>query len=73
MNTNPESAVSNSETCSTSTRLLAAVCAVCPFCILARMFPKSGYARFMQKVESNCPACKAYAKMKGWPSAVGPG
>ena len=39
---------------------LAFVCRVCPFCIVRRGFPESAYGRFMAKVESGCPFCRAY-------------
>ncbi|OGV61924.1 MAG: hypothetical protein A2283_18570 [Lentisphaerae bacterium RIFOXYA12_FULL_48_11] len=47
-----------------STRILASICAVCPFCIMARQWPSSGYARALRKFEKSCPACRAYAKQK---------
>lgn len=40
--------------------VLAGLCSICPFCIAARKWPKSGFARILTKVEKNCPACKAY-------------
>jgi hypothetical protein len=45
-------------------RMLAAVCSVCPFCIARRRFPKSGYARFMAKMEEGCPFCRAYEELE---------
>lgn len=47
------------------TKALAFVCTICPFCIAARLFPKSKYAALMKKAEKECPACKAYARVKG--------
>ena len=41
-------------------RILAAVCVVCPFCIVRRAWPQSTYARIMGAVEKGCPFCRAY-------------
>jgi rubrerythrin len=41
-------------------RLLAFLCRICPFCILARRFPDSAYARSLREAEEACPACRAY-------------
>lgn len=46
-------------------RFLAYICKLCPFCIAARMFPRSKYAAFMKKAEADCPACKAYRDVYG--------
>ena len=43
--------------------MLALACQVCPFCVAARAFPKSGYAAFMRRLEENCPACQAYDRV----------
>lgn len=72
MSVKDEPTVPRGEAGSKATRFLALVCTICPFCILARALPKSRYARFMQQVEAHCIACRAYARMKGWPSAMGP-
>ena len=40
--------------------VLANLCRVCPFCIAAKIFPNSGFAKKLKSVESNCPACRAY-------------
>jgi hypothetical protein len=45
--------------------LLAMVCACCPFCIVRRRFPESGYARVMRGVEKCCPFCRAYDRREG--------
>lgn len=50
---------------SKATRMLAFLCAICPLCICARRWPKSGFARVLKKAERLCPACAAYARMKG--------
>ncbi len=45
------------------TRLFAAVCSCCVFCIGRRMFPDSAYGRMMKQVEKNCPFCRAYDRV----------
>ncbi len=40
--------------------ILAFVCSICPFCICARRWPKSKFARMLAAVEKQCPACRAY-------------
>ena len=52
-----------------TTKTLALLCKLCPFCNVARMFPSSKYAKMMAKAEKNCPACKAYRELYGWPAA----
>lgn len=47
-----------------ATKFLALLCRVCPFCLIARRFPRSAYARALARVERACPACKAYAEVK---------
>jgi len=54
----------NIEEIGAKTRILAFFCKICPFCIAARKFPDSAYARAMKKAEADCPACKAYAQLK---------
>lgn len=49
--------------CPMNKKFLAFLCKICPFCIAARMFPVSGYAKMLKDVEKNCPACKAYAEI----------
>jgi len=44
-------------------KILAFICTICPFCIAARMFPNSKYAKALSKAEEECPACKAYKKL----------
>jgi len=46
------------------TKVLAAFCRVCPFCIAARHWPDSSYAKKLKEIEKNCPFCKAYLKLK---------
>ncbi|NCC49920.1 MAG: hypothetical protein EOM20_01765 [Spartobacteria bacterium] len=47
------------------TKVLAFLCKVCPFCIAARAFPDSAYAKAMRKAEAECPACRAYDALYG--------
>jgi len=44
-------------------RLLAFCCNICPFCITARAWPESNYAKTLNKLERNCPACRAYQEL----------
>ena len=44
-------------------KYLAAVCAVCPFCLAKRKWPRSAFARGYRKVERFCPFCRAYGRM----------
>ena len=44
-------------------RMLALVCAICPFCIARRRWPDSLYARIVRIVEKPCPFCRAYNKI----------
>ena len=44
-------------------RVLSFVCSVCPFCITARAWPKSGFAKKLREAEKNCPACRAYREL----------
>ncbi len=40
---------------------LALVCAICPLCIVARIKPGSGWAKFIHgKLAKVCPFCLAY-------------
>jgi hypothetical protein len=52
----------------TKTKVLAAFCKVCPFCIAARHCPNSAYAKKLKEIEKNCPFCKAYSKLKAYNS-----
>ena len=45
-------------------RVLAFVCQACPFCIVARRYPKSRFALVMGKLEKVCPFCWAYRELK---------
>jgi hypothetical protein len=47
------------------TRILAFICRICPFCISARRWPESKFAKKLREVERNCPACRAYAELYG--------
>jgi len=53
------------------TRLMAVVCACCPFCIARRAWPDSAYGRFMKEAERNCPFCQAYSRLHANRSDVG--
>lgn len=53
------------QTFSTGTRLKAWLCRVCPFCVAARRWPDSRYARKLRKIEQNCPFCRAHARVFG--------
>ncbi len=44
-------------------RFLAFLCSICPFCIAARHWPQSAYARKLHALEKNCPACRAYREL----------
>jgi rubrerythrin len=44
-------------------KLLAFLCSVCPFCIAARKYPDSAFAKKLAKAEENCPACNAYKEI----------
>lgn len=55
------------------TRLKALGCAICPFCIAARKWPRSRYAGSLRSIEKACPFCRAYARVHGGGSAAGPG
>ncbi len=46
-------------------RLRAAVCQVCPLCIVARRWPRSTFARTLGRLEKTCPFCRAYARLHG--------
>ena len=46
------------------TKIMAAVCKFCPFCIAARKWPDSAYAKKLKKLEKNCLFCKAYSRLK---------
>ena len=41
-------------------KILAFFCKICPFCIAARIFPNSKYAKKIKEIEKKCPACRAY-------------
>ena len=43
-------------------RVLAFLCRICPFCICARQWPESGFAKVLARIEKLCPACIAYAR-----------
>ncbi|MEW5819584.1 MAG: hypothetical protein AB1782_05285 [Cyanobacteriota bacterium] len=44
-------------------KLLAFLCKICPFCIVARKFPETGFAKKLAEAEQDCPACKAYKEV----------
>ncbi len=46
-------------------KLLAKICACCPFCVVRRRWPGSLYARIMAVVETWCPFCRAYDRCSG--------
>lgn len=45
-------------------RRLAWACRLCPFCVVARWLPNSAYARKLQAMEKDCPACQAYRRVQ---------
>ncbi|NQT20795.1 MAG: hypothetical protein HQ592_13895 [Planctomycetes bacterium] len=47
------------------TKLMAAGCSICPFCIPSRIWPNSTFARKMQCLERICPWCRAYNRLHG--------
>ena len=47
------------------TRVMAAGCSICPFCIPARMWPNSAFARKMHCLERICPWCRAHNRLHG--------
>jgi|GEM_PF-903037 len=47
------------------TRLMALGCRICPFCIAARTWPNSSFAKKMHALEKVCPWCKAYGRLHG--------
>ena len=47
------------------TRVMAAGCSICPFCIAARIRPNSSFARRMRRLERTCPWCRAYNRLHG--------
>jgi len=44
-------------------KLMAAVCACCPMCILARKYPQGKVAKIVEKEKAHCPFCKAYDEL----------
>jgi len=52
------------------TKVLAGFCRVCPFCIAARQWPNSAYAKKLKAIEKNCPFCNAYSKLKAHNSNI---
>jgi len=46
------------------TKIMATVCKCCPFCLAARKWPRSAYAKKLEKLEKNCPFCRAYSRLK---------
>ncbi len=47
-----------------TTRILASCCSACPFCIMKRRWPESTFASVMNRIETCCPFCRAYARLK---------
>ncbi len=47
------------------TRILAFICQICPLCICARRWPGSWAAKAVGRLETSCPACRAYRKLFG--------
>jgi len=43
---------------------------MCPFCIAARQWPNSAYAKKLKAIEKNCPFCNAYSKLKAHNSNI---
>ena len=52
----------------TKTKIMAVFCKFCPFCIVARQWPDSAYAKKLRDVEKHCPFCKAYSELKAYNS-----
>jgi len=46
------------------TRVLAALCGCCPFCVAKRAWPHSWYGRLWRRMELACPCCRAYARRR---------
>ena len=46
-------------------KFLAFLCSICPFCIAARKFPDSAFAKKFRKAQKKCPACQAYQRLHG--------
>lgn len=46
-------------------RTLAMICRCCPVCITARCFPDSKFAKKVNELEKDCPACRAYKQVYG--------
>jgi len=46
-------------------KLMAAVCACCPMCIVARKYPEGRIAKIVDKEKAHCPFCKAYDQLHG--------
>ena len=46
------------------TKILAMFCKLCPFCVAARQWPYSAYAKKLREIEKHCPFCNAYSKLK---------
>ena len=53
----------NDKTVTRTTKALAFVCSVCPFCLVKRKWPASTFARVMNRVERGCPFCRAYRRV----------
>jgi len=49
---------------SAADRLKAFVCQCCVLCIVAHRRPESAFAKKLRQIESNCPFCRAYNKIK---------
>ena len=45
-------------------RIMALLCRICPYCIIARRWPESAYARKFRKIQDRCPFCRSYEKAK---------
>ena len=51
----------------TSTKIKALFCRICPLCTVARIRPEGGFARKLAEAEKNCPFCRAYRQLHGDP------
>lgn len=45
-------------------RMMAAVCRICPCCVIARRWPNSRFARRFRRVQHHCPFCRAYRQIR---------
>ncbi len=46
-----------------STRIMAFIGKICPFCNAWRIMPNTRIGRFLKQRQSGCPACNAYRQV----------